>query len=77
MTGYINVTLFLQSSSDSLHILPGSSNEINATPDGVCNFSNTEVEEDVDIIEEVSISINGRGGYRHKTRGDSWRYNFS
>ena len=44
--------------SDPLHILPGSSSETNATSDGVCNFSNTEVEEDVDVIEEVFISVN-------------------
>jgi hypothetical protein len=47
--GYINVMLVLQSCSDSLHILPGSSTET----DGVCNFSNIEVEDnDVDVIEE-------------------------
>jgi hypothetical protein len=31
--------------------------ETNATSDGVCNFSNTKVEEDIDVIEEVFISI--------------------
>ena len=46
--GYINVMLVLQSCSNSLHILPGSSTET----DGVCNFSNIEVEEDIDVIEE-------------------------
>jgi hypothetical protein len=56
MTGYINVMLVLQSCSGSLHILPGSSSETNAAPD-VHNFSNTEVEEGVDVIE-VPISIN-------------------
>ena len=55
---YINVMLVLQSNSDPLHILPGSSSETNATSDGVCNFSNTEVEEDVDVIEEIFISVN-------------------
>jgi hypothetical protein len=51
--GYINVMLILQSCSDSIHILPGSSSETNATSDGVCNFSNIEVEEDdVDVLEE-------------------------
>jgi hypothetical protein len=40
--------LVLQSCSDSLHILPSSSTET----DGVCNFSNIEVEEDIDVIEE-------------------------
>ena len=51
--GHVNVMLVLQSSSDSLHILPGSSSETNATSDGVCNFSSIEVEEDVDVIEEI------------------------
>ena len=47
----------LQNCSDPLHILPGSFSETNATSDGVCNMSNTEVEGDVDVIEEVFISI--------------------
>ena len=56
--GYINVMLVLQSCSDPLHILPWSSSETNATSGGVCNFSNIEVEEDIDVIEEIFISIN-------------------
>jgi hypothetical protein len=57
--GHINVMLVLQSCSDSLHILPGSSSDTNATlSDGVCNFSNTEFEEDGDVIEEIFISLN-------------------
>jgi len=40
-----------------MHILPGSSSETNATSDGVCNMRNAEVEEDVDVIEEVFVSI--------------------
>jgi len=52
------ITLVLQSSTDSLHIVPGSSGESHATSsDGACNFSNTEVEEDVDIIEECFIAV--------------------
>ena len=58
MTGYTNVMLVLQSCTDPLHIPPSSSSETNSTPDGVCNFSNTEVDEDVDVIEVVFISIN-------------------
>jgi uncharacterized protein YrzB (UPF0473 family) len=54
---YFYVVLVLQSSSDSLHILPGSSSETNATSGVVCNFSNIEVEQDVDVIEEIIISI--------------------
>ena len=56
--GHINVVLVLQSCSDPLLILPGSSSDTNATSDGVCNFSNTEVEDDVDVIEEIFESIN-------------------
>jgi hypothetical protein len=57
--GHINICLVLQSCTDSLHILPGSSVESHATSsDGVCNFSNMEVEEDVDVIEEVFIAVN-------------------
>jgi hypothetical protein len=57
--GHMNVTLVLQSCTDSLHILPGSSNETRATSsDGVCNFSNVEVEEDVTIKEKGIIAVN-------------------
>ena len=49
---YINIMLVLQSNSDPL------SSETNATSDGVCNFSNTEVQEDVVVIEEIFISVN-------------------
>jgi len=56
--GHINVMLVLQSCSDPLHILPSSSSQTNATSDGVCNFSNIEVKEVVDKIEEIFISIN-------------------
>ena len=50
--------LVLQSSSDPLHILPGASSDTNATSGVVCNFSNIEVEEDADVIEEIFVSIN-------------------
>ena len=57
--GHINVMLVLQSCADSVHILPGSSGESHtASSDGACNFSNMEVEEDVDVIEEGFIAIN-------------------
>ena len=57
--GHINVMLVLQSCTDSLHIPPGSSSEKYGTSSyGACNFSNIEVEEDVDIIEEVFIAVN-------------------
>ena len=60
--GYLYVVLVLQSCSDPLHILPGLSSETNATSDVVCNFSNIEVEQDVDVIEELFISINEEVG---------------
>ena len=50
--------LVLQSSSDPLHILPGASSDTNATSGVVYNFSNIEDEEDIDVIEEIFISIN-------------------
>ena len=56
--GHINVMLVLQSCSDSLQILPSSSSETNAPSGGLCNFSNTDVKEDVVVIEEMLISIN-------------------
>jgi hypothetical protein len=50
--------LVLQSCTDSLHILQGSSGESHATSsDGACNLSNTEVE-DVDVIEVGFIAVN-------------------
>ena len=59
MTGYINVMLVLQSCTDSLHVLPGSSGESHATSSDVaCNFSNMEVEEDIIVKEEGFIAIN-------------------
>jgi len=56
--GHINFMLVLQSCTDPLHILPGSSSEKYATPSDVaCNCSNIEVE-NVDIIEEGFTAIN-------------------
>ena len=71
--GYFYVVLVLQSCSDPLHILPVSSSGTNATSDVVCNFSNVEVEDDVDVIEELFISINeevDRGIKREEIPGD-------
>jgi hypothetical protein len=57
--GHINVMLVLQSCTDSLQVLPGSSREtFPISSDGACNFSNTEVEEDVVVIEEDFIATN-------------------
>ena len=71
--GYFNVVVVLQSCSDSLHILPGSSIDTNATSGSVCNFSNIECDEDLDVIEEIFISINedvDRGMKREEIPGD-------
>jgi hypothetical protein len=54
-------------------ILPGSSSDTNATSGGVCTFSNIEVDEDVDVIEEIFISINeevDRGIKQEEIPGD-------
>jgi hypothetical protein len=57
--GHMNVMLVLQSCTDSLRILTGSSSESRATSsDGACNFSNIEVEDDIDVKEEGFIGIN-------------------
>jgi hypothetical protein len=57
--GHINIMLVLQSSTDSLHILQGSSHESHATASGgACNFSRIEVEEDIVVIEEDFIAAN-------------------
>ena len=70
---YLYVVLVLQSCSDSLHILPGASSETNATSGGVCNFGSIEVEQDIDVIEEIFISINeevDRGIKQEEIPGD-------
>jgi len=57
-TGHINVMLVLQSCTDSLQVLPGSSNETFPTPSvGTCAVSNTAVQQDV-VVEERSIAVN-------------------
>ena len=65
--------LVLQSCSDYLHILPGSSSGTNATSGVVCNFSNIKVEQDLDVIEEIFIAINeevDRGIKQEEIPGD-------
>ena len=71
--GHINVMLVLQICTDPLHIQPSMSSQTNATADGVCNFSNIEVEEVIDEIEEVFMSINeevDRGVKQEEVPGD-------
>ena len=59
MIDVIIFMLFLQSCTDSLHILPGSSSEKYVTPSDVaCNSGNIELEEDAVVIEEGFTAIN-------------------
>ena len=62
--GYINVVLVLQSCSDSLHILPGSSSETNATSsDCAYHVGNVKVEEDLDRqVEEEEVNVKTEKG---------------
>jgi hypothetical protein len=54
--GHINVTVVLQSCTDSLHVLPGSSCDTFPTSsDGTYDVSNLKVEEDIDIKEEEDV----------------------
>jgi len=58
-TGHINVMLVLQSCTDSLQVLPGSSSETFPTPsDGTCDVSNTAVQQDAVVVEEGFIAVN-------------------
>ena len=57
--GHINVMLILQSCTDSLHILPGSSSEtFPSLSDGTYDVGNIEDEGDVVVIGEGSIVRN-------------------
>jgi hypothetical protein len=61
--GYINVMLVLQSCSDSLHILPGSSSETNA-PSSDCAYGigNVKVEVNLDMQEEEEVNVKTEKG---------------
>jgi hypothetical protein len=51
--------LVLQTCTDPLHILPGSSSETFPTPsDGACNSSSREFEENIDAKEEGFVAVN-------------------
>jgi hypothetical protein len=57
--GHINVMLVLQSCTDPLEIVPGSSGEtFPASSDGACNFSSIKVEAEVDVKEDDFIAVN-------------------
>jgi len=59
MTGHINVMLVLQSCTDPLHFLPGSSSETFPTSsDGTCDVSNTAVQQNVVVVEEGFMAVN-------------------
>jgi len=59
MTGHIKVMVVLQSCTDSLQVLPGSSSETFPTPsDGICDVSNTAVQQNIVVVEEGSIAVN-------------------
>jgi len=51
--------LVLQSCTDPLHFLPGSSSETFPTSsDGTCDVSNTAVQQDAVVVEECFIAVN-------------------
>jgi len=59
MTGHINVMFVLQSCTDSLQVLPGSSSETFPSPsDGTRDISNTAVQQDVVVVEERFVAVN-------------------
>ena len=69
--GDFNVVLVLQSCSDSLHILPGSSSDRNATSACAYHVSNMKVEGDfdmqVEVEEEVKVKTEkGLGSKEHE-----------
>jgi len=58
MTGHINVMLVLQSCTDPLQVMAGSSSETFSTSsDGSLDIGNIKVEEDINMqeIEEVNV----------------------
>jgi len=58
-TGHINIMLVLQSCTDPLHILPGSSSEtFRTSSNGVCNSSSRKFEENIDVKEEDFVAVN-------------------
>ena len=56
--GYINVMLVLQSCTNSLTVLPGSSsNTFQTSSDGTCDVFNVKIEEDIDAIVKIFIAV--------------------
>jgi len=57
-SGHINVVLVLQSCTDPLYILPGSSSETFPTSsDGTYDVANVKLEEEIDIKEEGEVNV--------------------
>ena len=57
-TGNINVMLVLQSCTDPLQFLPGSSSDTYPTSsDGTCDVSNVKVEADLDMQGEEEVNV--------------------
>ena len=76
--GHINVMLVLQSCTDCLQVLPGSSSEtFPVSSDDACNFSNIEVEEDVVVVEEGFIAVNEEASLHIKGEEIAEDTNFS
>ena len=56
--GHFNVMLVLQSCTDSLQVLPGSSCEtFPSSSDGTYGIGNIKFEEDIDIKEEEKVKV--------------------
>jgi hypothetical protein len=56
--GHINVMLVLQSFTDSLGVLPTSSETFPTSSDGTFDVGNIKIEEDIDVIGESFTAIN-------------------
>ena len=58
MTGHINVMLVLQSCTDPLQVMEGSSSEtFPASSDGTYDVGNVKVEEDIDMPEFEVVNV--------------------
>ena len=58
MTGYFNVMLVLQSCTDSIQVMAGSSTETFLTAsDSTYDVANVKLEEEIDIKEEDEVNV--------------------
>ena len=75
--GHINVLLVLETCTDSLQVLPGSSTEMFPMSSvGTNDVSSIEVEENVVVIEESFIAISEGAGVRIKQEEITGDINF-